>query len=340
MACRTASSCARAFALATLLTFAAFAAFAALAAGTAHAADPSPADKTFAQSLFDEGRHLMDQGRYAEACPRLADSERLDPGGGTVLNLALCYDKLGKLALAYGTYEDAISRAIAEQRHERETFARERVAALAPRLPHLTIVVTGTDAATVTLDGSSVPKSAWGIATPVDPGEHTVEASAPGFTSAKTTLTLAEGQARDAAVALAPLPATPPPSPPSAYSRAVYVPLPPPPPATRRSTAFYVLGGLAGASLVASAVTGDIAWSAHESVASKCSSQTDFCSDPTGISDASRARTFAWLSTGTLAAGAVLGVLTFALPLSEPVTVGVAPAPGAGGTVAFRAAWR
>jgi hypothetical protein len=329
MACRTASSLARACALAfaTLLAW----------PGTARAAEPSPADKSLAQSLFDEGRHLMDQGRYADACPRLADSERLDPGGGTVLNLALCYDKLGKLALAYSTYEDAISLAITEQRHERETFARERVAALAPRLPHLTLVVTGSDAASVTLDGSSVPRSAWGLSTAVDPGEHTVAATAPGFAPSKTTLTLAEGEARDVSVALAPLaPLAPPPAAP-AYSPAVYVPLPPPEPATRRSTAFYVLGGLAGASLVASAVTGGIAWAAHESVASKCSTATDFCSDPSGISDASRARTFAWISTGTLVAGGVLGILTFALPLREPVTpvtLGVAPVPVPGGAVA------
>jgi hypothetical protein len=332
MACRTASSFACALALATML------------AGTARAAEPSPADKTLAQSLFDEARHLMDQGRYADACPRLADSERLDPGGGTVLNLALCYDKLGKLALAYSTYGDAISLAITEQRHERETFARERVAALAPRLPHLTLVVTGTDAATVTLDGSNVPRSAWGLSTAVDPGEHTVEATAPGFTPSKTTLTLAEGETRSVPVTLAPVPAAPAP-PPTAYSRAVYVPLPPPPPATRRSTAFYVLGGLAGASLVASAVTGGLAWSAHESVASKCNTAIDFCTDPSGVSDASRARTFAWISTGTLVGGAVLGILTFALPLREPVapvTLGVAPAAVAGGTVAtvtLRAGW-
>jgi hypothetical protein len=334
MACRTASRLVAACALVS-----------ALATG-ARAAEPSPADKTLAQSLFDQARRLMDQGRYADACTRFADSERLDPGGGTVLNLALCYDKLGKLALASSTYNDAISLAITEQRRERERFARDRVAALAPRLPHLTLHVLGADDAAVTLDGSSVPRSAWAVATAVDPGDHVVEATAPGCTPWKSTVTLAEGESRDVSIALV---ATPPPAPATAPA-VLPTPLPaPPPPAptahhapeTRRTPAFYVLGGVAAASLVASAVTGGIAWSAHESVSSKCSASTGFCTDPSGISDASRARAYAWISTGTLAAGALATVLVFTLPLREPVSVGIAPAfDGKTGAVALRGTWR
>jgi hypothetical protein len=309
-------------------------------ARTAHADEPSASDRHLAQSLFDQARALMDQGRYADACPRFADSERLDPGGGTLLNLALCYDKLGKLALAYDTYSEAISVAIAEHRHEREKFARDRVASLGPRLPRLTLKITDVPAGMeVRLDGANVPLSAWGTAMTVDPGEHVVEAIARDRAPWKAAINVAEGEAREVPIvwtlAAPPPPAViaPTPAPP------LSMPRPPPAPHVEkyRSATFYVLGTVAIASLAASAVTGGIAWSAHESAGQKCSGSTGFCADPTGVSDASRARTFAWVSTVTLGAGVIAGVVAFALPRNERVTVGAIPG---GGAISLEGTWR
>ena len=41
--------------------------------------DASATDKATAQALFDEGKRLMDQGQYSQACPKLADSLRPGP---------------------------------------------------------------------------------------------------------------------------------------------------------------------------------------------------------------------------------------------------------------------
>jgi hypothetical protein len=292
----------------------------------AHADEPTGNEKALAQSLFDEGRRLMDAGRYAEACPRFADSERLDPGGGTVLNLALCYEKLGKLTLAYGTYGDALSRAITERRSEREAFAREHLALLAGRMPKLTLRVG--DAARgleVRIDGAAVPPSAWGVATPVDPGRHSVEATAPAYARYWALVTVAEGETRELSVVLAQERAEAPPP---------QIPPAPPRVELRRSPAFYVTGALSLAAVTASVVTGVLAWSAHESVASKCDTAAGYCSDPTGIDDASRARTMAWISTVTLGAGALGAVVAFALPKASYVAIGAAP-----GSITARASW-
>ena len=92
-------------------------------------ADSSLADKAAAQSLFDEGRKLMTEGKFAQACPKLAESQKLDPGVGTQFNLADCYERLGQTASAWAGFLEAASTAKSMGQGEREKVARERAAA-------------------------------------------------------------------------------------------------------------------------------------------------------------------------------------------------------------------
>ena len=62
--------------------------FALCLAGRAHA-EPNADDRALATALFNEGRSLMSEGRIAQACPKLEESHRLDPSGGTILNCVL-----------------------------------------------------------------------------------------------------------------------------------------------------------------------------------------------------------------------------------------------------------
>lgn len=62
-------------------------------APVAAAQGKSPADV-----LFDEGTALMNAGKYAEACPKLEQSLKLDPGIGGMLWLADCYERAGRTA--------------------------------------------------------------------------------------------------------------------------------------------------------------------------------------------------------------------------------------------------
>ena len=138
-------------------------------------------NRSLAETLFQDARRLMADKKYADACPKLAESQRLDPATGTLLNLAVCHAEQGKLASAWLEFTEAQAAARRDGRPDREQFAREHLVAIEPRISHLTIVVP--EAARlpglqIKEDGGVVGAAAWGLATPVDPGVHEVSATA------------------------------------------------------------------------------------------------------------------------------------------------------------------
>ncbi|HLM73529.1 MAG TPA: hypothetical protein VK459_12580, partial [Polyangiaceae bacterium] len=149
-----------------------------LQGGLAHA------DSATADRLFREAKSLMSQKRYTEACPKLAESHRAEPSGGTILHLAYCHKEEGRIATAYKELEEAVLFAIRDKRDDREKAAKTLMTELAPKIPKLSIVVVPEvmrlPGIEVKRDGVLVPPSEWGSPMPVDPGQHTVTAWAPG----------------------------------------------------------------------------------------------------------------------------------------------------------------
>jgi hypothetical protein len=179
--------------LGRLLPVALLASSSMLYAGAAHA--QTATDKAAAEALFREGRKLFDAGSYPAACAKLAESERLDPAPGTLLNLAGCYEKNGQTASAWATFKEAQSASHQKGRADWEDLARTRAAALEPNLSRLTIAVTvsSTDGLQVRRDGAAVGQAEWGTAIPVDPGPHVVDATAPNRTPFHQSLDVAGG---------------------------------------------------------------------------------------------------------------------------------------------------
>jgi hypothetical protein len=156
-------------------------------------AQPSAADKSLATQLFKEGRNLVDQGKVSEGCRKLEESQRLDPGGGTLLNIALCHEKEGRSATAWAEFTEALGMAKKDDRRERIELAQSHITALEPTLSHLMIQVpAGSDLPDLEIkrDGGVIRRAAWGSAMPVDPGDHLIEASAPGKTTWKQSVTI------------------------------------------------------------------------------------------------------------------------------------------------------
>lgn len=150
---------------------------AALASPTAARAQSSSA---LADKLFLEGQKLMAEGNPA-ACEKFADSERLDPALGTLINLALCHEKRGKNATAWGEFTDAAAQARRLAQHDREEFAHAHAEALEKKLQKIIVEIPNPPAGTeVRLDGTALPLTVMGTEIPLDPGDHELLVTAPG----------------------------------------------------------------------------------------------------------------------------------------------------------------
>jgi hypothetical protein len=134
-----------------------------------------------ARSLFEEARSLVKAGNYAAACPKFEAANRLYTSPGALLNLGDCHEQLGLTASAWTEFGEAATVATRAGRGETAEEARRRQRAVQPRLMRVVIKVAHpVDGMLVERDGASIAEAAWGASLPVDPGNHRLEARAPG----------------------------------------------------------------------------------------------------------------------------------------------------------------
>jgi hypothetical protein len=166
---------------------------------SAASAEVTKEDAIAATARFNEGKKLLDK-KPAEACAKFEESYRLDPTLGTRLNLAVCYERIGKTASAWTAYVEVADGSRASGRADREQAGRKGAAALEP---HLSMVVINAPSAgkapgiEIKLDRVVVGKDKWGVAMPVDPGVHVVSAAAPERKGWRDATTIEGGGKRE-----------------------------------------------------------------------------------------------------------------------------------------------
>jgi hypothetical protein len=262
-----------------------------------------PRDRAAADALFQAARAEFDRGDFASACEKFAESHRLDPAPGTLLNLALCHEKTGRIASAWEGF-----RQVADMLHdERVDFARTRSSSLESRLPWLTLHLPNeaTDGVRVFRDGIELGSASLGIPLPVDPGTHTLVVEAPGRLRSTRTISMREAQRQDVTLDLGP-------------DQPVSTPAPPrrPKPASESPpsndhTWTWVAGGIGVAGVATSLATGALAVSSKRTLETHC---VDRRCDDQGLDAANAGRTYATISTVSGAVGILgLGVGTYLL---------------------------
>lgn len=171
-------------------------------AAVALCADPylahaqSTSKTVVAEQLFQEGRVLMASEDFKEAVLKLQASLEVDRSSGTLGSLGVCYERLDMLASAWVHYREASALAERQGNADRAKAASAAAAALEPRLPRLTIMAPADAIPELVIErgGDALTSTTLGTAIYVDPGEHEITATAPGFQPFSHTVEIAEGE--------------------------------------------------------------------------------------------------------------------------------------------------
>ena len=152
------------------------------AAAAVASAAPRPEDAARAAELAREAQALIGAQNFAEACPKLEESYRLDPGSATLLELALCHEGAGRSAAAWGELTETLALARREGHRDRVVVIQAKLRELEPRLFFLTLVLAPdaeVPGLVIARDGEAVAGIKLGVPVPLDPGRHDVVARAP-----------------------------------------------------------------------------------------------------------------------------------------------------------------
>ncbi|MFO0548813.1 MAG: tetratricopeptide repeat protein [Polyangiaceae bacterium] len=256
-------------------------------------------EETPADILFRQGKALMDAGKLEEACRVLEESQRIEPAGGTLLNLASCFERRGMYASAERALEAARDLAKQVGRDDAIAFVEDRLAAVRPNVCVLTIALADRALAdtTVELDGQPIAATSAVLEARVDPGAHVVLVETRGAPLWRSTVDVTR-----TTPARLDVPAPEPVGPRvDTAERAPVVESSAPSFLLPTGAAVVAVGG---SLIVGGIVAGVFAMNAWSDAERRCP-EVD-CDDLTGIAEADDAKTFGDTSTGLFVAGGVL----------------------------------
>ncbi len=177
--------------------------------------EPSAADVAAARALGQEGVKLADAGNCAEAIDKLSRAEKIFHAPTTLARLGECQVQMGKIVDGTENLNKVVREQLAPNAPPAFAQAQERakkvLEAAKPKIAKLKIAVAAPPDAQlhVKVDGEHMPNANLNTNRPIDPGEHTVEASAPGYLTATTKVRLTEGGNDSVALTLEPDPNAP-----------------------------------------------------------------------------------------------------------------------------------
>ena len=291
---------------------------------------PRAEDVAAARALAVEGIKLADAGDCRNAVEKLERAEALRHAPTILGRLGECQVALGKIVLGTENLQRVVREQLAADApaafRDAQVRAQKVLDTALPRIGKLKIVVepAGTQAS-VKVNGEQVPPAVLGVERPTDPGNHQVEASAPGYLPTSAAVRLADGGSETVTLRLQPDPnaaaapppvAGPPPMGPPPGPPMGGPPTPPDPPAPpdpgadaassgggSKTLAFVALG-IGGAGLIAGSITGLMAMSKTKDLEDLCDDDK-VCRDEESFDEYDSAKNLATISTIAFGVGAV-----------------------------------
>jgi hypothetical protein len=153
-------------------------------------------------AIFTKAREQFKDGEYEEALKGFERVMELSESPNAVFYSAKALRELGRFAEAYARFErarnEAAARADEEKRYlQTRDSADAALRDLEPRIAKLVITIpAAVTGAEVNVDGHPLESSAWGESVPMMPGEHSIDATAPGYDPVSTTVSLKRGKTK------------------------------------------------------------------------------------------------------------------------------------------------
>jgi hypothetical protein len=163
-----------------------------------------------ARAAATQGLDAFNAGNYEKALDMMGRAQALVHSPIHLYYMAKSYEKLNQLVKARENYLKVVREKLGTDAspslRKVQQDAKAELAALDPRIPVLTVTVTGEGAAgaRAVMNGKDIPQPLIGVARPVDPGEHKLQAIADGYESEVVTVTLAEGAKQEVVLELKP----------------------------------------------------------------------------------------------------------------------------------------
>jgi hypothetical protein len=175
-------------------------------------ASPSASDTALARTLGSEGVQLADAGNCAAAIEKLERAEKLYHAPTILGRLGECQVSVGKIVVGTENLQRVVRESLPKSAPKAFVDAQARAQKVLdgalPKLAKLKIHVEAPPGVTptVTQDGEPISNATLDLDRPADPGVHKIEASAPGYRTARSEATLAEGASGSVSLRLEPDP--------------------------------------------------------------------------------------------------------------------------------------